>query len=168
MIPSRFVAAKPWLDHADRRHHGPQILWLTHLYQALLTTDHLTFKLCVMTMIGLEAISVALVTLIWLCAAQQAKPGNSILKFVGIPQAEVLFSTPPGHAGPWEISRCSENASVCACSPRENEAFTLFNHVNPSNTHQAIHWTNLRGWSALCWLYLFPHYTSVQSDPAVR
>jgi hypothetical protein len=67
-----------------------------------------------------------------------------------------------------ERSHDIENAGVCACSPRENEAFTLFNHVNPSNTHQAIHGTNLRGWSALCWLYFFPHYTSVKSDPAVR
>ena len=54
---------------------------------------------------------------------------------------------------------------MCAYSPHENEGFTLFGHVNLSNTHQVIHGTNLSGWSALCWLYLFPHYIS---DPAVR
>jgi hypothetical protein len=38
-----------------------------------------------------------------------------------------------------------ENAGMCACSPHENEGFTLFNHVNLSNTHQAIHETYLSG-----------------------
>jgi hypothetical protein len=53
-----------------------------------------------MALIGLKAISVAFMTTICLFAAQQTKPGNSLLRFVGIPQAKVLFSTPPGHARP--------------------------------------------------------------------
>jgi hypothetical protein len=60
-----------------------------------------------------------------------------------------------------ERSHDTENASMCACSPYGNEGFTLFNHVNLSNTHWAAHETNLSGWSALCWLNLFPHYISV-------
>ena len=67
-----------------------------------------------------------------------------------------------------ERSHDIENADVCACSPHENEGFTLFNHVNPSNTHQVIHQTNLSGWSALCGLDLFPQCISVKSDLAVR
>ena len=56
-----------------------------------------------------------------------------------------------------ERSFDTENAGMYACSPHENEACTLFNHVNLSNTHQAIHWTNLSGWSMVCWLALLPH-----------
>jgi hypothetical protein len=67
-----------------------------------------------------------------------------------------------------ERSHDTENAGMCACSPRKDEGFILFNHVNPSKSHQAIHKTNLSGWSALYWLDLFPHYTSGKSDPAVR
>jgi hypothetical protein len=67
-----------------------------------------------------------------------------------------------------ERSHDTENTGIRACSPCKYEGFTLFNYVNPSNIHQAIHKTNLSGWSALCWLKPFPHYISGKSDPAVR
>ena len=67
----------------------------------------------------------------------------------------------------WQIVKeraCDSSRQLTA----HKTGFTLFNHVNPSNTHKAIHQTNLSGWSALCWLDLFPHYISVKSDPVVR